>query len=316
MAWGGFTARGVTQNKTAGPVTTLAPTQNLPVNAVMILVCVTDNINTAGGNSNTHNVCDTQRNQWVRAFEFTNAAAAAAGITLSVWVSWLSTQIATTDSVYLVTTGNTTAHAIGLFEASVASGRAPGIVAFAASQQDATSSPTVSISGLASQEYALLGVVAREADTAGTYVMDADYTERTKFGTTGGAAGVDVSAIIGTRIATLTGDTFAPTTLSVAADVVTGLVALYEAPSIILTVTDIHTQGGITYVRWSDKVEQPFANLAAVQDYALGSLNRDVIRQMALARYLAIDPAGSNPTVIEGRQIVVTNGRNMIVETR
>lgn len=316
MAWGAFNARGVAQNKTAAALLSVSPTQAVSANAVLTAVCVSDNISTGGGATSDHTLFDSRRNYWHRAFERSNAAAAAGGVTASVWVCWVSNALATTDVVYLAFPSNVTAKAIGLFEASVAADKAPGVVAVAHSEQDATSSPTVTLSGLAEQEYALLGVVAREADSAGTFNQDADYTDRPKFGTTGGAAGADVSAIVGTRLATLTSDTFAPTALSVAADVVTGLVALYEAPMLSLTVTDIHTQGGKTYVRWSDKVEQPFNNLTEVRDYALGSLNRDVIRQMALARYLAIDPAAGTPSVIEGHSIVVTNARNMIVETR
>lgn len=228
MAWSFSGHRGSANNKTSGPVLTVSPNQNVPVGAVLVAVAVSDNINTAGGASNTHLVGDFRANVWTKVLEFTNAAAAGAGITLSVWVSKLTAQIATSDTVILSLSASTTAKAIGLYEYAHGSGNSLYIQGGIASQQDATSSPTVTASNLPNRTYAIMGIVAREADTAGTYTQDSDYNDRTKFGTTGGAAGVDVSCIVGDRVVTATGDTFAPTALSVAADVVTAMVALYE----------------------------------------------------------------------------------------
>ncbi len=70
--------------------------------------------------------------------------------------------------------------------------------------------------------------MAREADTLNTYLPDADFNDRTGFGTTGGTGNTNVSAIVGDRLASLTGDTFAPTALLAAADCVTALIALQE----------------------------------------------------------------------------------------
>lgn len=317
MSWGVFNARGVAQNKTAGQLTTLVPTQTIPVNAVGCVLVASDNLNTAGGNSNDHFLCDTLNNRWIKALEFTNTAAAGAAVTLSAWFSWLSSALTTSEALYLATRANVTAKCMGLFESSVAAGRAPGVVAVATSQQDATQNPTVTLSSLFNQEYALLGAVAREADTSGTYTMDPDYTDRPKFGTTGGAAGADISCIVGTRVATLTGDTFAPTGLSVAADVVTALIALYEAPSLILSVVDVRSSGGRTTVEWNGGDTNTFDNIQDVNDFAFGGGGYSTMaKRMALARYLAVDPGGTNPTLIEGRSIVLTNGRQSLVEVR
>lgn len=316
MAWGAFAFRGSAANKTAGPLLTVAPNANLLVDDVVIAIAVTDNIATGGGATNNHNLCDTEKNSWQRAFEFSNAAAAAAGITLSVWVTMVTQQIPTTGAVYLVTTGNTTAHAIGLYKATVGAGRCFGIVSAAQSQQDATQAPTVTLNGLVSQEYAILGIVARENDNAGIYTMDADYTDQTKFGTTGGTADTNVSCIVGTRLATLTGDTFAPTSLSAAADVVTALVALYEAPAINLSITAVKTTGPKHVISFSDKTQVELAGLAQIQDYAFGNVTRETAKSMMIARWLAVDPAAANPNILVGRRILLTNGRNAIAEGR
>lgn len=316
MAWGQFIDRGTAQNKTAGALTTLVPNANVLVDEVLIAIAVSDNIATGGGATNSHNLCDSQKNIWHPVFEFSNAAAAAAGITLSVWVTMVTKQISTTDAVYLVTTGNTTAKALNLRKTTVGANRCVGVVASAQSQQDATQAPTVTLSGLVSQEYTLFGVVAREQDNAGTYTMDTDYTDQGKFGTTGGTGDTNVSCILGTRLATLTGDTFNPTTLSAAADVVTALVALYEAPAFSLSVTAVKTTGQKRIVTWSDKSQREFSDLAELRDFAFSQVTRDVAQSMMVARWLAVDPTALNSNVLVGRRILLTNGRNAIAEGR
>lgn len=247
MAWSFSGHRGSANNKTSGPVITVAPNQTVPVNAVLVAVCVTDNINTAGGVSATHIVADFKGNVWTKIIEFTNAAAAGAGITASVWVSKITTALTTSDTIALTLSANTTAKAIGLYEYAVGANNGLYIQGGAGNQQDATSSPTVTASGLPSRNYAVLGVVAREEDTAGTYTMDSDYNDRTKFGTTGGTGNTNVSCIVGDRVVTATGDTFAPTTLSAAADCVTVMVAMYEitpqASTFVYSLDDVVNNG-------------------------------------------------------------------------
>lgn len=239
MAWAFVAHRGSASNKVSGAVLTVNPTATLAVGAVVVAVCVADNIATVGGVSQTHVVADFKGNLWRKVREHTNAGVAGAAITVSVWATQITTALLTTDQIVLGLSAATTAKAIGLYEYSVGAGSAVVFAGANSSEQDATSSPTVTLNSLPNRSYALFGVVAREADTAGTYTQDVDYNDRTKFGTTGGAAGIDVSAIVGDRVTTLTNDTFAPTVLSLAADVVSVLIAMYEVPAAVFTATSV-----------------------------------------------------------------------------
>lgn len=84
--------------------------------------------------------------------------------------------------------------------------------------------------------------------------------------------------------------------------------------SLTLTVTDVVHADGRVYINWSDGVQQEFGSLADAQA-ARDNLfsNRDTLRAIALARYLRIDPDGSNPGLMEGRDITFDDTTNSIV---
>lgn len=316
MAWSFAGHRGSNSNKTTGAVLAVSPSANLPAGAVVVAVAVSDNLATGGGQTDTHVVADFKGNTWTKVREQSNAAAAASGITLSVWVSQLTAAINTTDSIVLGLSAAAAAKAIGLYEYAVGNGNLFAVIGRAGTEQDGTASPTVSVSGLISQAYALFGVVGREEDTAGTYTQDTDYNDRTKFGTTGGGGPTNVSCIVGDRLATLTGDTFAPTGLSAAADVCSILIAFLEVNPVKLTVQDVQQVGGKVYIRWSDKTENEFTSLEAAQQFAAfsGEEGRNILRRLGLGRYLALDPDASNPPMIEGHSIRFTSQLNRMVE--
>jgi hypothetical protein len=66
---------------------------------------------------------------------------------------------------------------------------------------------SISLSSLDSQEYLLLHLLGAEAPSTDAYTWDADYTQITQAGTTGGVADTNVTILGGYRIATLTDDT-------------------------------------------------------------------------------------------------------------
>lgn len=84
--------------------------------------------------------------------------------------------------------------------------------------------------------------------------------------------------------------------------------------SLTLTVTQVRQVGGKVYLRWSDGIEQEFASLAAARvvrdDLAQ---HRGILRSMAIARYLRLDPTGANPSLIEGHSITYTDDSNAMV---
>lgn len=315
MAWSFTGFRGSNNNKAAGTVLVMSPNQIIPAGAVVVAVAISDNTATGGGQTNNHLVADFKGNVWTKIREQSNAAVAAVGVTASVWVSRLDVQLLTTDSIVLGLSATAAAKAIGLYEYAIGAGNLLQVSGKQSSEQDATAAPAVTLSNLDNAQYALFGVVAREEDNAGTYTMDADYTDRTKFGTTGGVASTNVSAIVGDRIGTLTGDTFAPTGLSAAADVVTMLVALKEVVPYRQTVTKVTTQGGKVYVEFG-KTQREFGSLAEAKEYADFPVaeGREILHRLAISRYLAIDPTASNPSVIEGHSIAFTNDLHRMVE--
>lgn len=258
MSWSFVGHRGSSNNKNAGAVLAHAPTGTLSAGNIAVAVAVSDNVSTGGGQTQDHVVADFKGNSWQKIIEQSNAAAAGAGLTLSVWICRLTVPLLTTDSVVFGIRAAATAKALALYEYSVAAGNVATFIAAAATEQDGTASPTVTLSGLADEQYAFLGVVAREEDNAGTYTADADFNDRAKFGTTGGGVGTNVSCIVGDRIVSGAGDTFNPANLSVAADVVSVLVAMKEvdaARSCAITITDARVADrklAVTYSRNGD----------------------------------------------------------------
>lgn len=84
--------------------------------------------------------------------------------------------------------------------------------------------------------------------------------------------------------------------------------------SLTLTVTTVHQINGIVYVRWSDGVEQEFRSLQEARDLRDSlAQDRDVLRKMAIARYLRIDPNGTNPSLIEGHSLTYNDAINQMV---
>lgn len=231
MSWSFTAHRGSVNSKVAGTVLTVAPSANVAAGAVLVAVCASDNVVTGGGLTRTHVVADFLGNPWQKVLEWSNAAAAAAGITASVWVCRVKNALTTTDPVVFGVSASAAARCVGLYQYAVAAGNTFKVREAVGSEQDNTQSPTVSMAGLpANTQYAFFGVVARETDTLGTYTPANGWNDRTKFGTTGGTGNTNVSCVVNDRVATATGGTFNPTALSVASDVVTLAVALEEVP--------------------------------------------------------------------------------------
>ena len=85
-------------------------------------------------------------------------------------------------------------------------------------------------------------------------------------------------------------------------------------PSRSLTVTKVFRRNGRAYINWSDKHQNEFASLADAKDYANSVVNDlDFLRKLALCRYFQIDPTATNPNLIEGRTVTVTNESNNMV---
>lgn len=296
MAWSFTAFRGSANNKTSGALLAVSPNAIVPVGAVLVAVCLSDNVVTNGAQTNTHAIADAKANPWRKVREHTNAAAAGAGITVSVWACQITTQLLTTDNIALVLTSVATAKAIGLYQYAVAAGSSVAFIGANSSEQDATASPTATLNSLAAgRPYAFFGVCARENDDLGTYTPDADFNDRQKFGTTGGTGNTNVSAIVGDRVVAATADTFAPTALSAASDVATILIAMLE-----VDVTQEQLNAGKAVVLNSIFLNYPESRWPALR-VAVNYLKNGTAKEQQVAKALiqqayqaihGIDPVG------------------------
>lgn len=85
-------------------------------------------------------------------------------------------------------------------------------------------------------------------------------------------------------------------------------------PSRSLTVTKVFRRNGRAYIRFSDKLEKEFASLAEAKEYAQSVVDDlEFLRKLAMCRYFQVDPNATNPNLIEGRTITVTNESNNMV---
>lgn len=79
-----------------------------------------------------------------------------------------------------------------------------------------------------------------------------------------------------------------------------------------LSITKVVKAGGRVHIVFSDGISLEFSSLAQAQSY-VSDLTKEVLRKLALSRYLQVDPTGANPALIEGKSISFTNESNSMV---
>lgn len=81
--------------------------------------------------------------------------------------------------------------------------------------------------------------------------------------------------------------------------------------SVTVTARTIRQVGGTVFVRWSDKSEQEFRGLADARAFARDAdFMREAAKRMLIARYLRVDNAGANPSLLEGHSLTLTDDNN------
>lgn len=81
-----------------------------------------------------------------------------------------------------------------------------------------------------------------------------------------------------------------------------------------LSVVKVFNRNGRAYINWSDKSQSEFRSLEHAKEYVRElTEDNEFLRRLALARYFFIDPNATNPNLIEGRTITVTNESNTMV---
>ncbi len=229
MAWAYVAHRGNASNKISSLSVSRVPTANLPVNAIIVVRCSSDNLSTTDGTSSNHtSVTDDKGNTWEKISEWTETSGAANdGVTVSLWITKITTEILTTDFIQVNFSGSITSKSMGIEEFSVASGNTFSIRKVSNNNGPNTSVIGTSVSGIENISHLWVGTVGFEGPDGDTWTQDADYANNTSIGTTGGAAASNVNNRFGTRIFTGTLDTWEATS-GTARDATTVFVALDE----------------------------------------------------------------------------------------
>jgi hypothetical protein len=219
-AWGqmaGVSATADISDKTAGTsITDSAVNNTAEAGNLVVCIVASDNIGTAAGDNNDHtSITDsTGSNTWTQAREFTNAGAAAAAATVSVWYSTLAAELTvTTASITANFNGSPTASALSCWEFT----KGTGTVTLATGGQevadDGADPSSLTISGLTSREHLFIRGVASEADSPG-FTQTGSYSAFNARGTTGGGGASNMHVGGEFIIATATGHTSDPTVAS------------------------------------------------------------------------------------------------------
>jgi hypothetical protein len=226
MAFSAVTARGTNSERTADTAITISPGANIAAGQGVFVTCVTDNESTTTGATSTHTIADTDVNSWTKVYEYTYSPGGVAddGTTVSAWVTVLAAQMATSDVVTLTISGTVTSKTIHIAEFTKGAGTTLSVEA---SDQEAPMSTGAVLAGMASREYLLIAVGARENEDV-ALTNDADYTVvADSISSTTGAADTNVALGTQIRIATLTGDTYLPSSAGTG-DVQVAVGAVYE----------------------------------------------------------------------------------------
>jgi hypothetical protein len=210
--WTFVAHRGSANNKTAGTSISMNPNANLAVGRVIVVRCVSNNPPGASGETNYHTVSSIPSNAWTKIREQTRSPGGTGndGVTASLWICQITSQITTSDTITLTISRSRTAKAIGADEFSIGTGNSISVVGDNAAVGN-NRFPSVNLSGLTSAEYLWLGHIGIEGPNSDGFTQDADYANNTSFGTMGSGAASNVASRFGSRVHTGTSDTYNPT---------------------------------------------------------------------------------------------------------
>ena len=204
MAITSITARGSAVSNANGTTLSVSPSANIVVGKVLLVASASDNNQTTDGQSSFHTVSDSKGNTWIKITEYTETDGAADdGVSVSLWLSLITTQINTTDTVTLTLGASKTDKIITLSEATIASGKRLVLEQVGIGQ----GTVSASVSSLPSREYLLFANFGAEGeDNAKT--PSTNYTELYDLiSSTQGVLDVNIAIHVQYRVATLTSDT-------------------------------------------------------------------------------------------------------------
>lgn len=202
MAFSTPVARGSAVDIVNNDSIAMNPSAAIAAGRFLVVGCSTKNLATADGASNNHSsVVDSKNHTWTKHGEYTETAGVAAdGTTVSVWSTVVTTQLETTDTITLTTSGNIAEKIITATEVQFTTGMRVALAQLGVGQ----TAIAATVSSLVNKEHFLIGVFGAEGADQ-TKTADADYTERHDARSRNDAAATTIH--VQTRIATLTTDT-------------------------------------------------------------------------------------------------------------
>lgn len=219
------------QSKTSSNTLTIVSGFNISAgnNPMIVLTVASDNVVTTDGNTNTHtSMSDSVGNIYTKVREFTNGqGSAGAGVTVSVWYSVMTVNLATSTILTVNFSNSITAKAVcsALFSKTA---RATVDVASSIDLANDGADPgSLTLSGLVSREYVFIRAQGHERPAGDTLTGDSGYTLMNGAGTSGGSAVTNMSVIFEAVIKTATSETTDPSWSNVA-DEASIMAALYE----------------------------------------------------------------------------------------
>jgi hypothetical protein len=216
-------------SKTSGSSWTFTTSAQLDQNNAGVLVIGVDNQDTSDLNSTLcASVSDAAGNDWVKAREFTNGQGGAdSGATVCIFYTKAKANLASGGNVTVTLSTAKTAKAAAMWEFSMNAAMILTVAAGSDLANDAADAGSMSISGLASQEY--LFVRGGSVESSGTtYTASTNYTAFTHSSSTtaGSSSASNIGARGEFRILTATSSSTDPTTS--ASDQASTYVALSE----------------------------------------------------------------------------------------
>jgi hypothetical protein len=228
------TSRGTASEKVSDQGLALVPSANFTADNYAILLTVWDAMAAETGATSRLSATDNgPLATWTPLIEWTQGGGALDGVTAAIFLAHLTTALTTAHTISIASNANSTAKAAGVFEVNVGAGNVLELSASgaAATNAAASTSYSVTLSGLTSVPGIYVGFSCAEEELATAVTMDTAFTTLAA-GTIGsGTAGVNTSNVIaraGYLQNTSTGDTYNATGLT-SADRVTMLVRLEEA---------------------------------------------------------------------------------------
>jgi hypothetical protein len=186
-------------------------------------------------------------NTYTKVKEFAAGSGVSNQSIVSLFMSKLTVALAITDTVTLTCAAAEATRVIGLEECSIGAGT-PTIDGANGATGNSTT-PSVTLSGLASIEHFFFGELGKNVIGEG-FTQDADYANNLTINS-GGGAGVERENFMGTRVATLTGDTYNPT-MGTSRRWVIILCAIHEA---VTTTSDVTKSGQYAVVTTPEQVK-------------------------------------------------------------